>query len=159
MARPKVRFCLVFERELLSVPVMRQVLGDTLRGIGVSEDSVADILLAATEACTNVVLHAGQSAPAYTVAATVGKAACRVEVTDAGQGCSKRWRGRPRRSADLAESGRGFAIMRASVDAVTLRSAPGQGTRVVLDKRIHWEAQVAALPGLPGGSAPPGKLG
>ena len=50
---------------------MRQVLGDTLRGIGVNEESVDDILLAATEACTNVVLHAGQSAPAYTVAATV----------------------------------------------------------------------------------------
>src|SRR5580693_4605305 len=90
MARPKVRFCLVFERELLSVPVMRQVLGDTLRGIGVNEDSVADILLAATEACTNVVLHAGQSAPAYTVAATVDNAACRVEVTDAGPaGCEE----------------------------------------------------------------------
>jgi len=55
-------------------------------GIGVNEDSVADILLAATEACTNVVLHAGQSAPAYTVAATVDNAACRVEVTDAGHG-------------------------------------------------------------------------
>ncbi|HEY6492125.1 MAG TPA: ATP-binding protein [Trebonia sp.] len=133
-----VRFCLVFERELLSVPVMRQVLGDTLRGIGVSEDSVADILLAATEACTNVVLHAGQSAPAYSVAATVDGLACRVEVSDAGQGCTRR-RGRVRRSADLAESGRGFAIMRACVDGVTLRSAPGRGTRVVLDKRIGWE--------------------
>ena len=129
MTRPKVRFCLVFERELLSVPVMRHVLGDTLRGIGVNEDSVADILLAATEACTNVVLHAGQSAPAYTVAATVDRAACRVEVTDAGQGCSWRWRAR-RRSGELAESGRGFAIMRACVDGVTLRSAPGRGTRV-----------------------------
>jgi serine/threonine-protein kinase RsbW len=139
MTRPKVRFCLVFERELLSVPVMRQVLGDTLRGIGVNEDSVADILLAATEACTNVVLHAGQSAPAYTVAATVDRAACRVEVTDAGQGCSWRWRAR-RRSGELAESGRGFAIMRACVDGVSLRSSPGRGTRVVLDKRIHWEA-------------------
>lgn len=148
--RPKVRFCLVFERELLSIPVMRQVLGDTLRGIGVNEDSVADILLAATEACTNVVLHAGQSAPAYTVAATVDSVACRVEVTDAGDGCSGRCRGRARRSADLAESGRGFAIMRACVDAVTLRSAPGQGTRVVLDKRIHWEEPLArtALPAL-----------
>ena len=30
--------------------------------------------------------------------------------------------------------------MRAYVDAVTLRSAPGGGTRVVLDKRIRWEA-------------------
>jgi serine/threonine-protein kinase RsbW len=145
MTRPKVRFCLVFERELLSVPVMRQVLGDTLRGIGVNEESVADILLAATEACTNVVLHAGQSAPAYTVAATVNNAACRVEVSDAGRGCASRWRSRLRRSGgELAESGRGFAIMRSCVDAVTLRSAPGQGTRVVLDKRIHLEAPLAA---------------
>lgn len=178
MTRPKVRFCLVFERELLSVPVMRQVLGDTLRGIGVNEESVTDILLAATEACTNVVLHAGQSAPAYTVAATVDSGACRVEVTDAGQGCSRGRHERVRRSSldhganshgaldrgvadhsasdrsgnecgaseysGLAESGRGFAIMRECVDAVTLRSAPGRGTRVVLDKRIHLEAP---LPG------------
>jgi serine/threonine-protein kinase RsbW len=154
MTRPKVRFCLVFERELLSVPVMRQVLGDTLRGIGVNEESVADILLAATEACTNVVLHAGQSAPAYSVAATVHRAGCRVEVTDAGQGCSRPRHGRLSRgrlsrggrgrSGELLESGRGFAIMRASVDAVTLRSAPGRGTCVVLDKRIHWETPVAA---------------
>jgi serine/threonine-protein kinase RsbW len=134
----------VFEREMLSVPVMRQVLGDTLRGIGVNEDSVADILLAATEACTNVVLHAGHSAPAYTVAATVDSVACRVEVTDAGQGCQQRRTGLRRIDhADLAESGRGFAIMQACVDAVTLRSAPGQGTRVVLDKRIRWEAPLS----------------
>jgi serine/threonine-protein kinase RsbW len=149
----KVRFCLVFERELLSVPVMRQVLGDTLRGIGLNEDSVADILLAATEACTNVVLHAGQSAPAYSVAATVDSAACRVEVTDTGQGCRRTRRGRERHGTvdrgtgdhgagdhgNLAESGRGFAIMRACVDDVILRSAPGWGTEVVLDKRIRWE--------------------
>src|SRR5277367_6053485 len=99
MTRPKVRFCLVFERELLSVPVMRRVLGDTLRGIGVNEDSVADIVLAATEACTNVVLHAGQSAPAFTVAATVDDAACRVEVSDAGRGCGAR-QARGRGAAD-----------------------------------------------------------
>ena len=147
-ARPKkVRFCLVFERELLSVPAMRRVLGDTLRGIGVNEDSVADILLAATEACTNVVLHAGQSASEYTVAATVDQGACRVEVTDLGAGY--RWTGgrrAPQAEPDsgLAESGRGIAIMRACVDEVSLRSAPGRGTRVVLDKRIRWEAPAAA---------------
>jgi serine/threonine-protein kinase RsbW len=146
LTRPKVRFCLVFERELVSVPVMRRVLGDTLRGIGVNEESVDDILLAATEACTNVVLHAGQSTPAYSVAATVDKVGCRVEVTDVGQGCRTR-PARGRRGADhqtgdvasLAESGRGFAIMEACVDDVTLRTAPGQGTRVVLDKRLEWE--------------------
>jgi serine/threonine-protein kinase RsbW len=142
----------VFERELLSVPVMRQVLGDTLRQIGVNGESVDDILLAATEACTNVVLHAGQAARAYTVAATVERGACRVEVTDSGQGCVRRNRvsgpsgGRPggRAGGELAESGRGFAIMRACVDDVSLRTAPGQGTRVVLDKRIRWEKPLAA---------------
>ena len=141
MTRPKARFCLVFERELLSVPVMRQVVGDTLRGIGVSAESVDDILLAATEACTNVVLHAGHAAAAYSVEATVDNVACRLEVSDAGQGCPQLRRA----SGDhaLAESGRGFAIMRACVDEVTLRSAPGQGTRVVLSKRIHWEAALS----------------
>lgn len=149
---PKARFCLVFERELLSVPVMRQVLGDTLRRIGVNEDSVADILLAVTEACTNVVLHAGQSAPAYTVAATVGGSACRLVIADAGRGC-RLPAGRPadacldgcpegRSVASLAESGRGFAVMRACMDTVTLRSVPGRGTRVVLGKRIDREASL-----------------
>ena len=146
---------------MLSVPVMRRVLGDTLRGVGVNEDSVSDILLAATEACTNVVLHAGQSAPAFTVAATVVGAACRVEVTDAGNGCRAprgvRRRGRRTRAlpaavptepevpehAELPESGRGFAIMSACVDEVTLRTAPGRGTRVVLDKRIAWDPPLA----------------
>ena len=146
---------------MLSIPVMRQVLGDTLRGIGLNEESVTDILLAATEACTNVVLHAGQSAAAYTVAATVDGAACRVEVTDAGRGCraprAKRRRSRSahgpaegalseretRDRGGLAESGRGFAIMSACVDEVTLRSTPGQGTHVVLDKRIAWNPPLA----------------
>lgn len=146
----KVRFCLVFERERVSVPAMRQVLGDTLRRMGVDEDEVADILLAATEACANVVLHAGHWVAAYDVAATIDSAGCRVEVTDAGQGWT--W---PRREADeaaLADSGRGFAIMRACVDGVTLRSAPGRGTAVVLDKRIRWDVNplLSAYGGRPG---------
>ena len=52
--------------------------------------------------------------------------------------------------------------MRAYVDEVTLRSTPGRGTRVVLDKRIHWEAPLArtACLTLAGSArdAPPGKL-
>ena len=78
---------------MLSVPVMRRVLGDTLRGVGVNEDSVSDILLAATEACTNVVLHAGHSAAAFTVAATVKAAAewpaCRTTLVQASVAASR----------------------------------------------------------------------
>ena len=54
-----VRFCLMFPREALSVPVMRRVLGDTLRRLGVDEDCIGDLLLAVTEACTNVLQHGG----------------------------------------------------------------------------------------------------
>ena len=142
----------MFERELLSVPVMRQVLGDTLRGIGVDEDSIADILLAATEACSNVVLHAGPSVRAYTVALTVDGTTCRVEVSDVGRGLrgqradanrSASAASSPAQPSALAESGRGIAIMRACMDAVTLRSAPGRGTRVVLAKRVRWAEQLA----------------
>jgi serine/threonine-protein kinase RsbW len=181
-----VRFCLVFPREALSIPVMRRVLGDTLIRLGADEDDVADLLLAVTEACTNVLRHAGGSRR-YEVVAEVSKNRCQVEVLDsgrgidpakvaesAGPGAARRPPGRPavrsrrrqapswhspalpapipllgrlarsRRSstdrviADLPESGRGLAIMRACVDDVTLRGGPGTGTVVSLRKRIEW---------------------
>lgn len=127
---------------------MRQVLGDTLRGISVDENSIADVLLAATEACSNVVLHAGPSVRAYTVGLTVDGTACRVEVTDVGRGLRALPErpsrpARPARIDALPESGRGIAIMRACMDEVTLRSAPGAGTRVVLAKRIRWAQELA----------------
>jgi serine/threonine-protein kinase RsbW len=122
----------------MSVPAMRQVLGDTLRRLGVSEDSVADILLAASEACTNVIRHAARSVRDYAIAATVDTSGCRVEVMDSG----RPWRppGR-RRPHPASESGRGFEVMRACVDDVSLHVAPGQGTIVTLAKHIDWLAQ------------------
>ena len=83
---PDVKFCLVFQRETLSVPVMRRVLGDTLRGLGVDEESVYDILLAATEACTNVLTHGGRKVRGYAVVTSLGAVGCQVEVADEGTG-------------------------------------------------------------------------
>ena len=40
--------------------------------------------------------------------------------------------------AQLPESGRGLAVMRACVDNVTLDSRPGRGTVVTMRKRISW---------------------
>jgi len=194
-----VRFCLVFPREALSVPVMRRVLGDTLTRLGVDESSIDDLLLAVTEACTNVLRHAGTTRR-YEVMARVGGNRCVLEVLDGGRGFdpgilparrsairsairpavspvarlrrhpaappapampvsfrhstlrdrlgrSKRLSGK-RAIAQLAESGRGLAIMRACVDDVTLRTGPGQGTVVSLQKRIGWrnDAPLGRLP-------------
>ena len=140
---PEVKFGLMFRCETLSVPVMRHVLGDTLRGLGVDEETVYDILLAATEACTNVLTHGGQKVQGYAVCASLGAVGCQVEVTDDGVGMMPRaMEARPpgpeSPAAQLPESGRGLAIMRACVDNVTLDSRPGHGTVVTLRKHIRW---------------------
>jgi serine/threonine-protein kinase RsbW len=144
---PDVKFCLMFRCETLSVPVMRRVLGDTLRGLGVDEESVYDLLLAATEACTNVLRHGGPDVRGYTVMASLGAVGCQVEVADEGAGLVPPETGRrdevagPEPAVPLAqlpESGRGLAIMRAFVDNVTLDTSPGRGTVVTLRKHIRW---------------------
>ena len=76
-----VKFCLMFPREALSVPVMRRVLGDTLSRLGVDEDCIGELLLAVTEACTNVLQHGGPS-HRYEVVASIGGSGCVVEVLD-----------------------------------------------------------------------------
>ena len=127
---------------------MRRVLGDTLRGLGVDEESVYDILLAATEACTNVLTHGGLQVGSYAVVTSLGAVGCQVEVADDGVGlapcgaggCGAEAEADPRQIpiAQLAESGRGLAVMRACVDNVTLDSRPGHGTVVTMRKHIRW---------------------
>jgi len=142
---PDVKFCLMFRCESLSVPVMRRVLGDTLRGLGVDEESVYDLLLAATEACTNVLQHGGREVRQYAVITSLGAVGCQVEVADEGAGAAlrrTRWGRRPAEQetpiARLPESGRGLAVMRACVDNVSLDTSPGRGTVVTLRKHIRW---------------------
>src|SRR5260370_5322166 len=74
-----VKLCLVFPREALSVPVMRHMLGDALRGLVLDDDGLADLLLAVTEACTNVVRHGGPGRE-YEGVASLGPRGCRTEV-------------------------------------------------------------------------------
>lgn len=163
-----VRFCLVFPREAISIPAVRRVLGDALSRLGVEPGDISDLLLAVTEACSNVLRHAGPGRR-YEVVAQVGKNRCVLQVVDSGRGIDpSRLRARhahlrrpPVRSgvllrrrmrdvevAQLAESGRGMAIMRACVDDVSLRTGPGRGTVVSLRKRIEWrdDAPLYRLP-------------
>src|ERR1700679_1055372 len=80
-----VRFCLLFPREALSIPVMRRVLGDILNRVGVDESSISDLLLAVTEACTNVLRHSGQGR-GYEIIARVTGDHLQLEVVDNGRG-------------------------------------------------------------------------
>ena len=164
-----VRFCLVLPSEALSVPVMRRVLGGTLLGFGADEECVADILLAATEACTNVLKHDPRSSE-YEVSASVGKNDCFLEIASSSPANGikpvrrlnvqsfrgglrlRPWRSAARTESDppepeqdlsqIAESGRGLTIMRACVDDLTLRGTAERGTVVSMRKQITWAPAV-----------------
>ena len=120
---PDAKFCLVFQRETLSVPVMRRVLGDTLRGLGVDEESVYDILLAATEACTNVLTHGGRKVRGYAVVTSLGAVGCQVEVADEGTGLQLRLLGAPGRSSPAGERWLAEADVRGLADALWFSGA------------------------------------
>src|SRR5215469_6026382 len=80
-----VKLSLVFPCEALSVPVMRHMLGDALRGLGADDDGLAELLLAVTEACTNVVRHGGPGRR-YEVVASLGRRGCRIDVQNTWRG-------------------------------------------------------------------------
>ena len=134
-----MKFSLALPREALSIPVVRRVLGDALRGLGVAEDCVGDILVAVSEASTNVVQHAPNSTN-FEVVAVIDGDLCVLKVVDKGQG----FQGGPDGPVEWdSESGRGISIMRALVDHVsfdTLRGTPDDtGTAVYLQKRLTWD--------------------
>jgi anti-sigma regulatory factor (Ser/Thr protein kinase) len=105
-----------------------------------------------------VLMHGGRRIHGYTVVTSVGAVRCQVEVAGEGAGAVLQETGqvetgmRPAGTAvpaadgalgqpgiaQLAESGRGLAVMRACVDTVTLDSSPERGTVVTMSKHIRW---------------------
>ncbi|GGV16866.1 hypothetical protein GCM10010182_42260 [Actinomadura cremea] len=120
-------------REALTVPLIRRLIGEALRGLGAADDCVDDVLVAASEACTNVIRHSRASGD-YRVSARVTESVCELEIADRGRG--------PRPAAAergvLSESGRGIRIMRALVDDLDIDHVPDRGTVVHLRKRLTW---------------------
>jgi serine/threonine-protein kinase RsbW len=130
-----IEFSLALPRDAVGIPMVRRVLGDALRSLGVTENCVADILLAASEACANAVRHGGP-ANRYEVMAAIGEGRCDLRVIDKGLGlCSLPERYPP---ADL-ENGRGILIMQAVVDEIDFDVTPGRGTTVHLRKLLSWD--------------------
>ncbi|WP_344901664.1 ATP-binding protein [Actinomadura meridiana] len=122
--------------------MVRKVVGDALRGLGVSADCVDDVLVATSEACTNVVQHA-RTTGEYEVTGRVDEDVCTLAIMDWGRGP----RPAPGERGILSESGRGIKIMRALVDDLDIDSSPDRGTTVHLRKRLTWrdEALVRRL--------------
>jgi serine/threonine-protein kinase RsbW len=138
----EIKVALSLPRDAASVPVSRQVLNSCLSTLGVTADTREDIALALTEACANVILHAGPGDD-YEVTATARNGRCIIEVLDTGAAA-----GRPRQQPAWAglfdEHGRGLQIIDAVVDDLTLSGNGPSGTTVHFEKALNWEPGAVA---------------
>ncbi len=134
----EIAFTLNLPRDELSVPVVRHICRDALHKLGVGPACVADIELAVTEACTNVLDHAAGTGDDYEVEVQVDELTCEIRVIDKGSGFDAGGHGH-QTSSGTAESGRGIFLMRAMVDDLSFASEPEKGTIVHLVKNLELE--------------------
>lgn len=131
----EVRLIISLTREPKSVPLARRLCGLTLSTLGCDPDSVRDIKLAVTEACSNVIEHAHDS-ERYQLEFSVEGDVCNMRIIDAGTGFEP---GATRSSppSPAAENGRGLHLIGLLVDEATFDSTPERGTVVRMTKRLR----------------------
>lgn len=142
----EIRYSLRLPRDVVTVPLVRTICRDAMNRLGVTLDCQADVALALTEACANVVQHAGGDELEYEVQIEFSGGICHIRVLDKGRGIDLRDSGRTETILDQ-DSGRGIVLMRLMVDRIAFESRPEDGTIVHLQKRLELEenALLAAL--------------
>jgi serine/threonine-protein kinase RsbW len=150
----EIKVLLSLPRDAASVPVSRQVLNNCLETLGVIPDTRADIALALTEACANVVLHAGPG-DEYEVHASTRAGRCIIDVVNTGNQPEVTAPGPgPATGAAAAEAapasppaehGRGLKIIDAVADNLQLTGNARNGTTIT-----HFEKSLDYLPGAAG---------
>lgn len=105
-------------------------------------DELGDIKTAVSEAVTNCIVHAypDRVGPITMTVAVYPGRVVRIVIADKGVGIPDI----PRAMEPLfttgnpeERSGLGFAVMQSFMDKVSVRSAPGRGTRVILTKHLE----------------------
>ena len=126
---PHEAFTAAVRAEVSELAPLRHSLRQWLQGTGANEETVADVLIAVGEACTNSMEHAYRFSPEHTllVSARFVNATVEVIVVDHGP-----WR--PPAAPDFRR-GRGLSIMRGLMDDVTILQE-GSGTTVQMTKRV-----------------------
>jgi serine/threonine-protein kinase RsbW len=137
----EIQMALHLPRDAVSVPVGRQVLDSCLETLGVAAETRADIALALSEACSNVVQHAGPGEE-YEVRVSARDRRCTIEVVNTGSADGEPAPGGFAVTDEpvpvTAESGRGLKIIEAVVDNLQLTGNGHQGTTVHFEKTLEW---------------------
>jgi serine/threonine-protein kinase RsbW len=167
-----VNWTLLLPREAESVGKARRMLRDTATLAGVDPEVSFDLGVALTEACANVIEHAGQ-AEGYWVAAGISSDRCWIDVIDNGVGFAprrltehaagtSRWQWAriapvpaqetpaPQSAvsqasvSQMSESGRGLMLIEALCDRVDIRNHPARGAMIHFERDLKPQTQLAA---------------
>ena len=133
----EVNVTLSLPRDELTVPVVRHLCSSAMSELGVEPGCKGDVLLALTEACTNVIDHS-DDAHQYEVQLMLDERRCTIQVKDGGGGFDHTARDEDRTVDLSAEEGRGIDLMNALVDKVSFISEPCEGTIVNLYKELEF---------------------
>ena len=137
-----VHFSVRLPTDAQSVPLVRGLLRQALQYLGVVEEGIQEIVLALTEACANVVQHAGEHEE-YEVDVAIDDSVCRISVVDDGDGFD------PSTAAQATppwEGGGGLTLMRALVDRLDFVQDADGRHRVTLEKRLVTSPKLRLLP-------------
>lgn len=131
-----------------SVPLVRGLIRQALQYLGVVADGIDEISLALSEACANVVQHAGEHAgehEEYQVDVAIDDHVCRISVLDDGTGFDPEAVS-ARRPASPLDGGRGLILMRALVDRLDFRETEDGRHGVILEKQLVTSPRLRLLP-------------
>jgi serine/threonine-protein kinase RsbW len=137
-----VHFSVRLPTDAQSVPLVRGLLRQALEHLGVVEEGIQEIVLALTEACANVVQHAGELEE-YEVDVAIDDSICLISVLDDGGGFDV---AATEASPSPLEGGRGLALMRALVDRLDFVQDADGRHRVTLEKRLTTSPKLRLLP-------------
>jgi serine/threonine-protein kinase RsbW len=113
-----------------NIPLLRQAMAGFLDGQEIADEAASDVLLAVTEACTNVVQHAYRDADSHTADRHIELAAdwsdelLTVAVRDVGRGFAPR--------VDSPGLGLGLPVIAALTETVEIRPLEPTGTEVLM---------------------------
>ncbi len=118
----------------------RVVVAAFLTRLNPTMEEIADIKTAISEAVTNAVIHGYQNEiHKILVEAAVEEDLFEVSIRDFGVGIEDIERAMEplyTTSRDLERSGMGFVFMEAFMDTIRVESKPGEGTKVIMTKKI-----------------------
>ncbi len=133
----RIEVTLSLPQDAVSVPLARRTVAAMLEQTGIDGDCLGDVKLALSEACTNVLDHAGSGA-GYQVVIGLENDLLTMDVTDDGPGFVNH-RPRPTMPDPLAARGRGAALIAALTDHANFDSVTsGGGATVHMRKRLAW---------------------